>query len=696
MWFLNITNSISPNQVGFRHGSSTIDSLLYIDHLISKSLSTKNHISILSIDFQKAFDKIGPHVILQKLKEWKVGPKVFNYIKAFLSNRKIKCKVNNLISTELPLFNGIPQGSPLSVVLFLIAFEDINKIFLNNKNVSHCLYADDLYVICNKKDPNEIKEQFIKILNSITEWGKYSGASISIEKCKHLHVCRKHRCSNIDLRYYNYIIENVSNLSILGLVFDNRRTYKHHCMYLKTNLAARLDVIKYLSSINSFIHTNTLLNITKLIIQSKIDYALTIYGNCSQTNLNSIKPPLNTAIRRSLRAFRTTPVANILAEGGFLPLEDRIQYLRSGLLSKLVSNPSNILHKEIQLLKLRKTPLSTKSALTSILDIAIELKVLGEIPKTPKEKLPFWIFKQDLFINSLTEYKKNHTSNSIYRQLYAESLDRFKSNNWKLIFTDGSKINNIASFAVVKEDGVIITNGILTQFGGVFEAEAQAILSALIIIKNSTENFVVCTDSRSVFEALKVESKSSTIKSIQQFILSMQNRMKIMWIPGHVGIVGNDFADAAAKDASRSPVTAYPCLNHKLLTKISRTYYLEKTIQEWNTHNHHYKQFNPKREKIQLPVSTSTVANKIFIRLRLGHTILTHNHYFNNEHPPTCTYCNNTQLTVAHLLTCPSLQSIYTSIFNNKTPIEHLKNPSHKNIELIYNFIKKLNLIKFT
>ena len=78
---------------------------------------------------------------------------------------------------------------------------------------------------------------------------------------------------------------------------------------------------------------------------------------------------------------------------------------------------------------------------------------------------------------------------------------------------------------------------------------------------------------------------------------------------------------ADAKDASRSAVIAYPYLNHKLLTKLSKTHYLEKTIQACNIYQHYYKQFIPKREKIQLPVSTSTVANKMFIRLRLGHTI---------------------------------------------------------------------------
>ena len=76
LWYATTNNLISPNQVGFKPGSGTIDGLLFIDHPASKALSTKTHLSILSIDFKKAFDKIGPHVILNKLKEWKIGPKI--------------------------------------------------------------------------------------------------------------------------------------------------------------------------------------------------------------------------------------------------------------------------------------------------------------------------------------------------------------------------------------------------------------------------------------------------------------------------------------------------------------------------------------------------------------------------------------------------------------------------------------------
>lgn len=78
----------------------------YIDYLTASSLSQHSHNSIISVDFEKAFDRIGIHSIL---------------FYSFLTNRKIKIRVKNAYSTTENLNNGIPQGSPLSVILFKIA-----------------------------------------------------------------------------------------------------------------------------------------------------------------------------------------------------------------------------------------------------------------------------------------------------------------------------------------------------------------------------------------------------------------------------------------------------------------------------------------------------------------------------------------------------------------------------------------------
>lgn len=117
-WIATNGNLLKSRQMGFRKGKSVYDCLAVLDYHTTSSLSTKSHASIISLDFAKAFDRVGIHSIIDELIEWKIGPRIIKYISNFLTNRKITVLANNVYSSQQPLNNGIPQGSPLSVILF--------------------------------------------------------------------------------------------------------------------------------------------------------------------------------------------------------------------------------------------------------------------------------------------------------------------------------------------------------------------------------------------------------------------------------------------------------------------------------------------------------------------------------------------------------------------------------------------------
>lgn len=121
-WFTENGKLLCSRQVGFTRERSVADNLLYLDNLITDSLSMRRHVSIISLDFAKAYDKIGVHAIIDQLKVWKLGPNIIRYIYNFMTNRQIKVRVENQLSGTYPLYNGIPQGSQISVILFLIAY----------------------------------------------------------------------------------------------------------------------------------------------------------------------------------------------------------------------------------------------------------------------------------------------------------------------------------------------------------------------------------------------------------------------------------------------------------------------------------------------------------------------------------------------------------------------------------------------
>ena len=83
MWYITGKNLVSHNQVAFKRKQSTNDILLHLQHFVSNALSSRDHVTILANDFEKAFDRIGAHIVLQQLAIWGVGQKIFNTVKPF-------------------------------------------------------------------------------------------------------------------------------------------------------------------------------------------------------------------------------------------------------------------------------------------------------------------------------------------------------------------------------------------------------------------------------------------------------------------------------------------------------------------------------------------------------------------------------------------------------------------------------------
>jgi len=103
---------------------------------------------------------------------------------------------------------------PLSVVLFTIAFDELNKIILKHKNIQLSLYADDAIVYKKIKNLNTIEQVFKIVLKDIKDWGNMSGASLEISKCKTLHICRKRNCVPPNITFNNNPINDVESLKI--------------------------------------------------------------------------------------------------------------------------------------------------------------------------------------------------------------------------------------------------------------------------------------------------------------------------------------------------------------------------------------------------------------------------------------------------------------------------------------------------
>lgn len=693
MWFIQTNNFITPNQVAFMKKQGTDDVLIYLQHFISKALSSRNHVSILSTDFEKAFDRIGIHVILQQLVNWKIGNNMYSIIKNFLSNRKLKVRINGYVSRTLPLNNGIPQGSPLSVVLFIIAFNEFSKIISSQKHIEHAIYADDAVIFTKNNDNNKVKDIFSETLKKIDEWGTKSGAKLSIEKCAILHICKKHNCPSFEVEYNSKKIKRVNNLRILGVVFDKNYTFKEHCQQLRKNLNSRLNIVKYLTSKNFRIHISTMTNITRAIFLSKIDYALPIYGWCAASHIKLLQGPYHAAVRRSIGAFPTSPITNLLAEAGMPSIEERTTHLTYKLIPKLFVSRNQILFQEVKKTINGIRIQRLESTIVRCINFSrnINLQIQPIIIK--KQTEPPWQTNKHSFILSLVGLPKGTTSPSIYKQMFNNITDSFIRSNWVFLYTDGSKSTNFTTFATVTQDGSLISSGFIDDYCSNFTAEALAILFAVQFATQNNSKYIICSDSLSSILAIKSSQYDSPlINQIRNLCIQYSSKIKLMWVPSHVGIIGNEYADSAAEEAKRRPLIKYSTWEARdILNTISNFLMLTKT-QKWSNYQHRYKFMNPMGNKPIYPRNCSRRETTTIVRLRIGHCKFTHQHIYNKTSPPICPTCH-TQLNITHILDeCTTFNTSRILNFGSNTPTDLLNNISENNIKLIYKFISENRL----
>jgi len=141
VWHLEVTKLLPNNQCGFRRNHSTLDHLVSLHADICNAMNTKQHLILIALDLEKAYDMVWRNRVLQIIQKWGITGKIFTFFNNFLTNHSIQVKAHNHLSNAHPTENGFPQGSVLSVTLFLIAIHDISHQI--QKPTKHIIFADD-------------------------------------------------------------------------------------------------------------------------------------------------------------------------------------------------------------------------------------------------------------------------------------------------------------------------------------------------------------------------------------------------------------------------------------------------------------------------------------------------------------------------------------------------------------------------
>ena len=177
--FFELNNSLYENQYGFRSGRSCEHALLNAQNILLESLSKRQISLLLLIDFSKAFDMVEHPILLQKLEHYGIRGPALKWLESYLSNRKQFVSVNGAESSTLSIDFGVPQGSILGPLLFIIYINDIPNI---SEFAKFILYADDANIILTANTIEEINSQLEILIFNLQQWVASNGLALNLKK----------------------------------------------------------------------------------------------------------------------------------------------------------------------------------------------------------------------------------------------------------------------------------------------------------------------------------------------------------------------------------------------------------------------------------------------------------------------------------------------------------------------------------
>ena len=265
---------LNANQFGFRSKLNTVDAALRLVEEIRNMKNLKKDPLMLLLDLQKAFDSVDHSILLGKLENYGIRGCNFCLLKNYLSERYQYIHINNTVSTKRQVKCGVPQGSVLGPLMFLIYINDLPHAVFNS---SVTLFADDTAIV---KNPLASNEEFQKDIERVDHWMKYNKVTVKATKSKLLRFCSAK--DDISLKFSDDFLISVDSCKYLGIWLDNKLSFRQHIEYIRKKMNKFCAIVYKLRDVMTI---NQLINYYKMYVQPVLQYGILIYGCVKKSNL---------------------------------------------------------------------------------------------------------------------------------------------------------------------------------------------------------------------------------------------------------------------------------------------------------------------------------------------------------------------------------------------------------------------------
>ena len=346
--FLENNKLLSDNQFGFRSNHSTVHPMLKFMNLVLNALNKKNHCIAIFCDLRKAFDTVDHEILFKKLERLGICGSTLKWFKSYLSERKQFVSIDGVLSDLLEILIGVPQGSILGPILFLIYVNDLPEW----SNLLALLFADDTTLLASDDNIDDlilhVNSEFKKIVTFFrahklslhpekTQFILFTNSTIVKQKNIPLVInMNNHTLDNPGLIFPMKRISSSSDtpaVKFLGIYFDPDLNFKIQIRNISSKISKSLFILR---RAKTFLSEKALKTLYYSLIHCHLIYGIHIWSSTAQSNLKELVLKQKNAIRIITSSKYNSHTSPLFKQSKILPFESLVMFFKLQFMSKYV------------------------------------------------------------------------------------------------------------------------------------------------------------------------------------------------------------------------------------------------------------------------------------------------------------------------------------------------------------------------